>query len=214
MMKNKQSGSMFVVVVIALSIAILGVGGYIVWQNFGQTKKANSSVSTQADSTKADTATREKSIGVNNSTDAANKTADDGVVADDSSANYFVIDFWKIKGVYSSSHYLSYEIPSAKLLVFSSKELPASCAEGVGRLQRYMADDEVSLGSTYDGNPKKASEIFAKDSITSTGGNRKVGDYYYTLSTPMQYCIEDGAESLQKAIFVDVLKYFKTLKAE
>ena len=212
--KNKQFGSSYVIVVITLSVIILGLIGFIIWRNFGQSKQSNQSSTTNVSNTaKTETSNAKTQT---STTNVADET-DSSPTADDSSVKYFAIDFWNIKGVYSGSHYLSYSISDNNTLFFDSSELPASCTEGVARIKRFSADEYTSgyPATTQSGSSdKKASEAFEKNAYSDNGGNKKVGDYYYVLTTPMQYCADTKSEVLQKTIFADVLEYFKTLKVK
>lgn len=185
--KNKQSGSAFVVTVILLSLAIAGTIGYIVWYNFSHTKSTDL-INSDNQSSKIDTVKTQSNNNTSSSDSEIAETGDDNV--DESSGSYFAIDFWNIKGIYGGGHYISYSISSNNILTIDSKELSASCTEGVARIKRFAADDYThgypASAISDDYSDKKASEVFAKDSYNSEGGNRKVGGYYYVLSTPLQ----------------------------
>lgn len=213
---KKQLGSVYIAAVTIISIMIIAVLGFIVWQNFIQPKTSvdsNDSASIKSETTKSKTKTGDSAL--DDSTDSSVNEADSNY---DSSTANFAIDYWNIKGTYSSSHKINYSISNDQILFIDSEELPASCTSGIARIKRFAADDYTNgyPASAKDESyiDKKASVEFAKNKYSSTGGNKKVGDYYYVLTTPMQYCVETGAESLQKTIFGDVLSYFKTLSVK
>lgn len=195
---------------------IIAVLGFIVWQNFIQPKSSvdsNDSANIESETTKSKAKTDDSSS--DSSTDSSVDEA--GLIYDSGTAN-FTIDYWDIKGTYISSHKINYSISNDQILFIDSEELPASCTSGIARIKRFGANDYThNYPASYsDGNSvdKKASVEFAKNKYSSTGGNKKVGDYYYVLTTPMQYCVETGAENLQKTIFGDILNYFKTLSVK
>jgi len=213
---KKQLGSVYIAAVTIISIMIIAVLGFIVWQNFIQPKAAgdsNSSTASESKTTKP--SAKADDITSDNSTNSG--TDEDDSTYDSSTAN-FAIDYWNIKGTYNSSHKINYSISNDQILFIDSEELPASCTSGIARIKRFAANDYTHgyPASYVDENyvDKKASVEFVKNKYSSTGGNKKVGDYYYVLTTPMQYCVETGAESLQKAIFGDILNYFKTLSVK
>lgn len=103
----------------------------------------------------------------------------------------------------------------------SSDEISAGCTEGIAKLVRLAPDDSSLKATMVNGGyadssdiaaAPKASQEFATDKYSNTQANKHVGNYYYYLTGPAQYCPNAVDEALQKDIFVDVLAYFKTLE--
>ena len=163
MNKKTQSGFAYLVIIIViLAVAVVGLLGYVFWQNFMQPK---TTTTTQTAKT-----TDKKST-------YSPKTDEPTVVED---KNTLKIIQWGIKGIYNGTHSISYSI-SDSTIYFISKD--SECSDGsVGRFIRYSGDDMVY--PEYSESQVKASVLFAKDATF----NKHIGDYYYRFVPPQNSC--------------------------
>jgi len=208
--KQKQTGfAHFMIITTILVIALIGTLGFIFYQNV-ISKKAE--ISKVAETKKTDTPTTDK-------TDTSSTTAKVTTPTPDTK-NTLKIGDWGVKGEYHGSHSITYEIRSGNTITFiNSDEISADCTEGIAKIVRLKPDDDMRATMVNGGyvdssiEAPKVSQEFAVDKYTDTQANKHVGNYYYYLAGPAQYCPSAVDASLQKNIFVDIMAYFKTLEA-
>lgn len=167
MRKTNQKGSVHIVIVITLVLALVVALGFIFWQNFIH----KSQTSSQQETTKT-TDTQKKSPTV---TTTDEKTLE--------------IPEWNIKGTYSYGKELNYEIvnlPNDKSylqLTTSTISSNKDCAQGYsGVIERYGLNEMVE--TTY-GDPVTAKSIY-----DSRKDKSQVGDNYYIVSGPQALCAD------------------------
>lgn len=150
-----------------------------------------------------------------------NKTDDtvEPVVTVVDNNNYLSIIEWGIKGIYNGKHPISYSISTYNgWLSFKSVDFViSSISTPVGMMKRLGANDPVDAASTPPGieDNTPASVAFAQDSITSRGGHKKIGEYYYVLTTSWDSAAPGStAKELEDSIFLDINEWFQSLKVE
>lgn len=206
--KNQTGFAHFMIITVVLVVALMGTLGYIFYQNV--INKNNETSKIFDNSKKSDTV-------------STNKTSESKIMPVSKSSpdtkNTLKITDWGIKGEYHGNHSITYEIRSGNTITFiNSDEISAGCIEGVAKIVRLKPDDDMRATMVNGGyvdssvTAPKVSEGFAVDKYADDQANKHVGNYYYYLAGPAQYCPSTVDSSLQKNIFVDVMAYFKTLE--
>ena len=170
---HKQHGSTAVVVTIIILVAIIGVLGFLLWQNM---TKDNSEV-------QADTPVSQ--------TDTTNK--DDAV----DTASILVIAEWNVKGANDTEGVtLDYTVDSedSNVVWLNSKEMVAidqSCVTGSGIISRFRGTDNYVAPSGFDSG-KTVAELYGASDFDFV----KVNEYYYLYNGPQALCYESGSTDL------------------
>ena len=170
---HKQHGSTAVVVTIIMLVAIIGVLGFLLWQNM---TKDNSEV--QADTPVSQTDT----------------TSKDDVL---DTTSMLVIAEWGIKGVNDTEGVtLDYTIDSENSNVawLNSKEMVAldqACVKGSGIISRFKGTDNYVAPSGFDSG-KTVAELYGASDFDFV----KVNEYYYLYNGPQALCYESGSTDL------------------
>jgi len=177
-MKNlsKQNGSTHIIVIVILVIALLGVLGFVFWQNF----------------TKKDPVT---------TTSEQKKTTSQPVeTVKDPNEGYLVLQDWKIKFKLAteSDKITYYALPTndagikkgfdAQYYEFSTKEVEAlgeSCAEPGG---------EVSGTVIRLANLSRSKDKIATQGVILVNDGQPVGGYYYYLGGAQSTCSSNGTD--------------------
>ena len=195
---NQQGSTAHIVIIILLVVAVIGLLGFVFWQNF---------------------ISKEPAVESNNAS-----TTD--VVNDESelvTAPKLAITQWDIGGDYSdNSVQLTYEIETrfdGNILSFSEARLADAegCDEptAAGYVVRQTADEEATQGSTGNGlTAKEAYDRYAAGEPSEFAPIAKVGDYYYLMTGPQAVCSEDQAiANIQESATRAVAKFVNSLRA-
>lgn len=187
-----QSGSVHLIAVVILIVATVGALGLVYWQNAA---KSNILL--------VDKIATKKST----SNTIINRT--------------LTIPEWGVRGIYSSSSILNYEImASGNVLSFSSEKL-SQCGsiESITRINgdmllkdtdEYRYNDKIS-------NTITVSQQYPMDNINGIiTGNKHVGDYYYVYSVPAEGCYPDDSEAVNLDYLMminNAHQFFRSLEA-
>jgi len=178
MIKNSQNqtGSAHVVVIIILLIAVLGLLGFVFWQNF--------------------IVPNVKTVDQPNLSQQEAKPESESVA--DLNEGYFVLDDWSIKfkipdGLTGIKYYK----------VSDSYELTTSRVEDLGGDCKEPADDEVPGVIRLGGIGRKSDPVDSEYVLMLNDGE-PISGYYYWYSAAQSTCAYDDPEGLQ-AIDRDLL---------
>lgn len=204
---NKQSGNAILVVIVILTVVLVGFLGYIFYQSSNQPKPV--AVVDQPVSTTIPTTT-ETPI---DNTVIVPETVVDPISSND--PNALTITGWNIKGLYTGSHMVNYQIISSNYIQFTSDDLTGSCADyKLGFIYRRAGDQLIaSVGEFGFDNTLKdttVSQYYAQADANAKANIKHIGSYYYIYVSPQAPCSSDG---VAPAISSDVFGYFKTLQA-
>lgn len=184
-MNKKQSGSAHLIIIIALSVALLGAVGYIFWQNYNQAN-TEEVVDTKTSTSKTLIIDEWNVKGVYNSEETLNYSA--------------ILD--------------EHTFGDGSAIFLSSAETSSlgGCGDegSVGWIQRYAADDDYLLGTTT-GPVVRAADFYNSDD-NEDHYMKKVGDYYYTKRYWIDRCM-DGSEAAVEKVTVNTSEIFHSLKA-
>ena len=190
MSKKNQQGSAHLTVIIILVAVILGLLGFVFYQNFMQ-----------------------QPIQV---TDNSILNTSETPVISEVDPNTFTITQWGIKGIYDGQYTLEYTLKTAfdssDYIALTSPDVDQRC---LGRelllISKYSANDVIGgHGHLAIENPKTAAYFYSinyfKDEMV------KAGDNYYVLDQGVtDSCPGDGT-TVEDQLLSDIKKFFSTLQ--
>ncbi|MDK2899368.1 MAG: hypothetical protein PWQ10_555 [Patescibacteria group bacterium] len=150
--KNKQSGSVHLIIIVALIIGLLGLLGFVFWQNFIQ-DKAETTMSKQESSDNAKSSSESKEDVSKNEVELTEIAADDLTgtnLALKYPASWHIThtDFEPIDTVVSKSYYIS--SPDGKVnikFIVSNAEFGGTCGKEDGDELQYIKTENLSVFS-------------------------------------------------------------------
>lgn len=189
-MRNSEQGSLHVIVISVLAIALVGALGFIFWQNILQPKPSN--------------------VAMNNTTNSEEKTTpqtDKEVVPTDPNEGYVVLDDWGIrfketneKITWSKSSVNSYNKPSNDTYYFTTDKwtnLPTACNTEIP-LIRMKEKSTVPTSPPVPLNKEK-----------------KIGNYYYYYVHPQSACGDDTLDDAEWMLQAEtVMAFLETIEAK
>lgn len=195
--KQSQSGSVHLVIIIILILALVGTLSFVFWQNYVN-KPISSSNSKTINSSKTQVTTP--------STDTDN-------------TKYFSITDWGIKGIYDGKYSLRYELKTGSnfnQIELSSSDVEKECQ---GRIlyiiSKYSATNVVGGHSHVAiDNPQTAEYYYSTDYFEDE--MRKVGDSYYVLDQGVTDACPGvpGQTDIQTQVMLDIRHLFLTLQLQ
>ena len=200
---NNQTGSAHVIIIIILIAAVLGLLGFVFWNNYLKVKPS-------ADTTNKTT----------NSQQSTNTPV---------SQTDFVVKEWGVVGSYqqvsSNTNDLNYKFKKIDLsnnkivvasasdsgayLVITSPALDALCGSDAGLpISRATGESTMSAGVGYPDST--AAEVYKSISETNKNYSAKahVGNYYYFLSAPQGACADPNTSNTSEGDILKVAKSF------
>lgn len=168
---KEQGSALHIVIIIVLVLAVLGLLGFVFWQNFIN-----------------------KPVGTQNTAGDTNTSAID--TGSTSATRTLTISEWGIKGDYTGTKEFGYVIESGGYspAVRLTSDVLVDVCTNTGDIFRFKADEVTNLGPGSTGNPditaKDAYDTMAVPNI-SWGAKSHIGDYYYFLARPQSACLED-----------------------
>jgi len=189
---KSQSGSAHLIIIIALSLALIGTLSFVYWNNFIQPKTTESN---------------ELSVD-----DSLNEAVD--------STEYFSIDQWGIKGIYNGRYGIQYQLKtstsSTEYIELSSSDVVEECTGRIlNTISKYSAGDVIGgFGHMAIGEPNTAEYFYNSNQF---GPNmRKVGDNYYLLDQGVtDVCSDDDTTQLIEAqTILDINRFFLVLQEQ
>ena len=204
--QTNQSGNILLVIIIFLAVILIGFIGYIFYQNFNQSKSAD--VIKQP---------------ISEITPAPIETPTDNVIVPETPTtpinsndpNVLIIAGWNIKGLYTGSHIVNYQIISSSYIQFTSDDLTGSCADyKLGFIYRRTGDQLIStIGEFgFDNSVKNmtVSKYYTQGNAKVKANTKHIGNYYYIYVSPQASCSTDNTAT---NIANDVFGFFKTLQS-
>ncbi len=129
--RHSQAGSAHLVIIIVLAILLLGVLGFVFWQNFMNKPATTTKTDNTTQSVSTDTSSKDKTLSVTE---------------------------WGVKGTYQSDTTYGYAIDQYGLLHFTDPKLSAACSQELSDISRATANELPILSGT--GNSLTAQEVY------------------------------------------------------
>lgn len=187
MITNKQAGfSHLIIITLTLAVAVIGLLGYVFWQNFLQPK--------------------------NNSNPVANSNSTTKTAATDNT-KYFSITELGVKGVYNGKYNLSYKVTD-NYVSLTTSDSPSECQGRIlDTIRRYSKDDTITndghIALETPISPAQAYKDWPRSGIV------KIGDYYYVLNQGVTDDCPGtiGEVSVESVVLSDIKDFFMSLQA-
>jgi hypothetical protein len=185
MKSRNQTGSAHVVVIVILAVVVLGLVGYVFWNNFLKAKPSTSKTASATTST--------------------SKTASTAGTTTTTGKNTITVPEWGVKGSISESDISGYSFNTYGDLSLTGPSLSSACEDSTGYVSRATAGEDAIFGSTATNMTAKQ----AYDSKADGWASAHVGDYYYFVTSPQASC-QSAADATAQSDLFDGIKEFVT----
>lgn len=205
--KTKQYGSIVLIVVIVAVLGLLGGVGYVVWKNyFSEPVPAVEIEDIPEETTPVDT---EETPATTTDTTTSTTTA---ATEDD---DYYHITQWGLKGEYTGSFSVQYEVTETDRVVFKSKDFTSDTGKQC-QIASILRQTSINENPVYIHTETELDGV--KGKFYTTEGDaifKHIGDYYYSFSRNAGSCPgenEPQSESVKQSdILSGIRRLFVTL---
>jgi uncharacterized protein (UPF0333 family) len=192
--QKNQIGSVHLIIVLLLVLALIGSLGFIAYQNFFQEKESKQS------------------------TEAVNKANDDVPAIEDHSTSIAELG---VKGIYEGTYGFKYAIDSTrseKSAILSSDDFAGACAgQEIIRISKLSSGDILTGIGHVAIDPVTVENYYNSNASSHTGPDafiKKIGQYYYFYAVSKTDACDTPADDLILGkIIPDIHNYFLSLES-
>lgn len=215
--KSKISSKVIIAIVIILVVAVVGIFTAMAFNSSGKVKEQDAADTEDVFETEdivdqeevavepAASEATEKSDATTTTTATTTPTTS----AKTGNEN-LPITQWGVTGYYKGLRAVDYDVTASSSVLFDSSDITCPGTR-ISSLRRYLGTDEIysNVGEDVLGI---ASVLYATDKLNGVGDlNKKVGDYYYVFTGPLQQCADSSQTEIQQQIYSDLKEYFASL---